>query len=168
MIRTDVFLRALLLVLAISFLNAMANAQEDKPIVNTLATSKFGGLPVLPSCATFAVQRGDPTKGASVLLIKTTSGCVIPWHWHTAPEELMFVSGTAKVEMPDSPAHSLTKGDFILLPSKHHHQFTCTASCLFFNSIEGTFDIHYIDKSGNEIPPEQALKKSTPAKKPAQ
>ena len=154
----------LLMILAVCVVLS-SNAQTDKPMVTTPATSKFGGLPVLPACATFAVDKGDPTKGPSILLIKATSGCIVPWHWHTATEQLMFVSGVAKIEMTDSPAHALNKGDFVMLPAKHHHQFTCTTNCLFFNSIEGAFDIHYIDKSGKEIPPEQALK--TPAKRPA-
>jgi quercetin dioxygenase-like cupin family protein len=144
-----------------------STAQGEKPVVATPATSKFGELPVLPSCATFAPQHGDPTKGAATILIKSTSGCVIPWHWHTAAEQLMFVSGTAKIEMEGSSAHTLNKGDFVLLPAKHHHQFTCTANCLFFNSIDDAFDIHYLDKAGNEIPPDQALKPSaTATKKP--
>jgi hypothetical protein len=67
--------------------------------------------------------------------------------------------------MQDTKPHALNKGDFVMLPAKHHHQFTCTTNCLFFNSIEGPFDIHYIDKAGKEIPPEQALKTASPAKK---
>lgn len=138
---------------------------SDKPMVKTAAAAKFGGLPVLPSCATFAVEKGDPMKEASILLIKATSGCKVPWHWHTANEQLMFVSGTGKVEMKDAQPHALAKGDFVLLPGKHHHQFTCVNSCLFFNSVEGAFDIHYVDKNGQEITPVEALK--TPAKKAA-
>jgi hypothetical protein len=35
----------------------VAIAQNDeKPMVKTAARAKFGGLPVLPSCATFAVE----------------------------------------------------------------------------------------------------------------
>jgi quercetin dioxygenase-like cupin family protein len=148
---------------------ALSVAQTDaKAVVKTAATSKFGGLPVLPSCATFAVEQGDPMKEASILLIKATSGCKVPWHWHTANEQLMFVSGSAKVEMKDAQPHALAKGDFVMLPGKHHHQFTCVSNCLFFNSVEGPFDIHYVDKNGQEITPVEALKtpsKKAPAKK---
>jgi len=150
----------LLFALLINGLAVTALAQVDKPMVTTPATAKFVGLPVLPACATFAVEKGDPMKGPSILLIKATSGCQIPWHWHTAAEQLMFVSGTGKIEMQDAQPHALHKGDFAMLPAKHHHQFTCTSSCLFFNAIDGAFDIHYIDKSGNEIPPDEALKDS--------
>jgi quercetin dioxygenase-like cupin family protein len=165
-LRTERF-RGLFLVILVGCTVTVAKAQADKPMVTTLATSKFGGLPVLPACATFAVEKGDPNKGPSILLIKATSGCVVPWHWHTAAEQLMFVSGVGKIEMQDGQPHALNKGDFALLPAQHHHQFTCTTNCLFFNSIEGAFDIHYIDKSGKEIPPEQSLKTASPAKTPA-
>jgi hypothetical protein len=36
--------------------------------------------------------------------------------------------------------------------------FRCTASCTFFITTDGAFDIHYVDASGNEIPVDQALK----------
>jgi quercetin dioxygenase-like cupin family protein len=115
---------------------------------------------------TFAVERGDPNKGPSTLLLKFKSGCVVPWHWHTANEQLMFVSGAGKAEMKGSPPQTLKSGDYVLLPSKHVHQFTCITSCLVFDVIDGAFDIHYVDKDGKEIPPVQVLK--TPAKaKPA-
>ena len=150
----------LLFALLSNCLAIVALAQVDQPMVRTAAKAKFGGLPVLPKCATFAVEKGDPMTGASILLIKATSGCVIPWHWHTASEQLMFVSGTGKIEMQGAHPHTLNKGDFALLPAKHHHQFTCTSSCLLFNAVDGAFDIHYIDKSGNEITLDDALKYS--------
>src|ERR1051326_1386651 len=60
------------------------------------------GMPGLPSCMTTAVESGDPSKGASVLLGKGSAGCLIPWHWHTPTERVMIVSATANVEMKDS------------------------------------------------------------------
>ena len=57
-------------------------------------------------------------------------------------------------------AETLGPGDTIYLPGKHHHQFTCVSSCTFYDVTEGTFDIHYVDKGGNEIKPEEAFKNS--------
>lgn len=143
---------------------ALSVAAQDKPGVTTAAGSKFGNLPGLPTCATLSVQRGDPTKGAAVILSKATAGCKVPWHWHTAAENLMIVSGKAKLEMRETAASSVGPGDYIYLPGKHQHEFTCTSACTFFIATEGAFDIHYVDKDGKEIPPDQAL---GPAKKPA-
>jgi len=112
-----------------------------------LSTTKFMSLPVLPACATFAAQRGDPMKGAAVLLLKLTTGCVIPWHWHTASESLMMVSGKGKVQMKPIDTHTLYPGDFLYLPGKEVHEFTCLSSCLLYDVTDGAFDIHYVKAS---------------------
>jgi len=144
---------------------AAGGMAQDKPMAQTAATAKFGGLPVLPSCMTFAVEKGDPTKGPSILLIKAASGCVVPWHWHTANEQLLFVSGSGKAQMKDDKPMPVKPGDFVYLPGKHVHTFTCVASCMMFDVVEGAFDIHYVDKEGKEVPPESVLKEGSPGKK---
>jgi mannose-6-phosphate isomerase-like protein (cupin superfamily) len=121
------------------------------------STAKFMKLPVLPQCASFAVQRGDPNAGPADLLLRAATGCKIPWHWHTATETLFFVSGRARVEMREGPSHVASAGDYIHLPAKHPHQFTCVARCELFLATSAAFDIHYIDAQGTEIKPEEAL-----------
>ena len=49
-------------------------------------------------------------------------------------------------------------GDYVNLPGKYVHQFTCVAACTFFIVPSAAFDIHYVDKSGKEISPDEALK----------
>ena len=158
------------LVLLAAVLAAPLTAQNsDQMSYAAVASTKFGALPVLPACMTFAAQRGDPTKGAAVLLLKAKSGCVIPWHWHTANENLMMVSGKGKAEMKSGGTHMMTAGDYMYLPSKQGHQFTCMTSCLLFDQTDAAFDIHYINADGKEITPEEALKpkaKPAAAKKP--
>ncbi len=124
------------------------------------ATSKFANLPGLPTCATLSVQRGDPSKGAATILLKAASGCSIPWHWHSANEQLFMISGRAKIEMKEGAPISFRPGDFAFLPGKHAHQFTCVAACTLFNLPDGVFDIHYVDGSGKEISSDEALKTS--------
>jgi quercetin dioxygenase-like cupin family protein len=128
------------------------------------AAAKFAALPGLPACSTLAVQNGDPSKGPALILVKAKAGCEIPWHWHTANESLMFVGGKAKVEMKNMAPSMVGGNDYIYLPAKQPHQFTCAAACTFFLSSDAKFDIHYVDAAGKEITPEQALK---PAAKPA-
>jgi quercetin dioxygenase-like cupin family protein len=151
--------------LLVAYVGTLA-AQDDKPVVAPVSASKFAPLPVLPSCATISVQRGDPSKGASSILLKAASGCKIPWHWHTAGEHIVFISGSGKMQMKDDAQPSAVKpGDYVFLPGKHTHEFTCTSNCLLFDMPEGAFDIHYVDKEGTEIPMEQALKKPAKATK---
>ena len=138
------------------------HAQEQMPH-HASAAVKFAPIAGLPPCLTGAVKRGDPSKESFVVLAKVTAGCKIPWHWHTATEELMVVAGRAKVEMREaerkeaSPA-TLGSGDYIHLPSKHVHQFTCQSVCKLFITSDRAFDIHYVDAAGKEIPQDEALK----------
>jgi quercetin dioxygenase-like cupin family protein len=132
-------------------------AQDQMPYA-AMASTKFMTLPMLLSCMTLSAQHGDPMKGAAILLIKFKSGCVVPWHWHTSNENLMMVSGKAKGEMKTGGSHPLAMGDYLFLPGKEAHRFSCITSCVLFDVIDGAFDIHYVDSEGKEISVEQALK----------
>ncbi len=139
-------------------LAAPMNAEEHTAHA-VASAAKFGPVPGLPGCAAAAPRSGDPGKGAFVVLAKANTGCKIPWHWHSGNEQLMIVSGRAKVETKDpAKATTLAEGDYINLPAKHAHQFTCQAACKFFIESDRAFDIHYVDKEGKEIPQEEALK----------
>ncbi|HWZ43501.1 MAG TPA: cupin domain-containing protein [Candidatus Saccharimonadales bacterium] len=158
-------LAAMMVLSAMAQNNANPN-DNTKAGVTTAAGAKLAVLPVFPACLTLSAQRGDPFKGPAVILIKMTPGCKVVWHWHSANESLLMISGKGKIEMKDEATTGgpVAPGDYVFLPGKHAHQFSCAAGCTFFDVTEGAFDIHYIDKDGKEIPPEQALK---PAKKPA-
>lgn len=159
-----------LLAIVWSLLTGMCLAQGggDQMSYASVSSTRFGPLPVLPSCMTLSPVHGDPGKGAATILAKATAGCVVPLHWHTANEQLMFIAGTSTLEMKGAAGHDMKGGDYVFLPAKQAHQFTCTATCVFYDVIDGAFDIHYIDRNGNEIPPGQVLKKqpkATPPKK---
>lgn len=159
------FMRTGLLTLPLLLLCLPLFAQ-DKMEYAGLKTSKFGGMPVLPACMTLAVQHGDPSKGPAIIAAKFTAGCKVPLHWHTAAESLVLVSGSGKAEMKDGPSQMVSPGDYVFMPAKHPHQFSCSTACVLYIMPDGAFDIHYIDKDGKEIPPEQAIK-SAPMKKMA-
>jgi quercetin dioxygenase-like cupin family protein len=144
---------------ALCFLACSATllAQDDQMVFAAAATSKFMNLPGLPTCASATVQNGDPSKGPAVLLVKAASGCTVPWHWHSANENLMIVSGRAKAEMKGGKAVDLKSGDYLKMPAKGVHQFTAVSAMMMFVATDGAFDIHYVDGSGNEITPDQAL-----------
>jgi quercetin dioxygenase-like cupin family protein len=155
--------------LLFGFTSALAGQDAGAMSYASPGTSKFVNLPVLPACMTVAVQRGDPSKGPAVLLLKFKPGCVVPWHWHTAGESLMVVSGTGKAEMKSGKPMAMKPGDFAYLPGKSIHQFTAVTNVMMFDLPDGTFDIHYVDASGNEIPPDKVLKSAAqaPVAKPA-
>jgi hypothetical protein len=121
-------------------------------------TLKFAPIPGLPSCASAAALRGDPRTGPAWVLLKLASGCRVPWHWHTANETLLIISGRGTLAMKDGPPLQFVPGAYASLPSHHAHQASCSRACLFFNSADGAFDIHYADANGEEISADQALK----------
>ena len=138
---------------------AVAQDMSDKPVVSKASTQKYAALPGVPDCLTLAVLRGDPGKGASVVEMKFTPGCIVPWHWHTFAESAIPLSGLLEVSMKDAKPAILTNGDFGYLPAKHVHQAKCSGSkpCTAVFLIDGAFDIHYVDKSGAEIPADKAI-----------
>lgn len=129
------------------------------------AEMKFVTIPGLPTCAHGSVQNGDPTKGAFILYAKVAAKCSIPWHWHTANEHLMIVTGSAHVAMKGGKALTLHAGGFAMLPSRHVHEFRSETPSSFYLYSDGAFDIHYVDAQEKELSPADALKalKETPA-----
>jgi quercetin dioxygenase-like cupin family protein len=123
-----------------------------------IADMKFVNVPGLPTCASASVQNGDPSKGPSFILAKTPAGCSIPWHWHTPNEHLMMVSGSARLDMKDGKSLTLQGGGFAVMPAREVHQFRCLTACMLYIYSDVAFDIHYVDKSGNEITPVDAMK----------
>lgn len=147
---------------------AQLAAQEaaEKPIVTAVAAAKFGPIPNAPECFTVAVERGDPTKGPSVILARFAPGCVAPFHWHSPSETVMVVSGSLQATMKGEKPFVAHDGDFLYMPPKHVHRATCLSSapCIVFLASDAAFDIHWVDDAGQEIPLETALKNMKPAK----
>lgn len=138
---------------------ALLVAQADNGMAyGTPSKSKFVNMPNLPNCVKVAVERGDPSKGPSVLLLKFEPGCTIPWHWHTAGETLIIVKGTGTMQMKDGQPTPAGVGDFVYLPGKMVHTFRSKTPVLLYDLPDGAFDIHYVDKSGGEISFGDAIK----------
>ena len=164
-------LSMLLIVFAASIIvlaRLAAQGTEEKQIVAAAATAKFGAIPNAPGCFTVAVERGDPTKGPSVILARFAPGCVAPFHWHTPSETVMVVSGSLQIQMKGDSAFVAHHGDFVYLPAHHVHRATClgSAPCMVFLTSDAAFDIHWVDAAGQEVPLETAMKGVKSAKTP--
>jgi hypothetical protein len=138
--------------------NNMQQEQGPNTVVEAPASVPLGYLPILPACAQAAPVHGDPGQGPTMLYARAGANCVIPWHWHTPNEQVIMVSGNAKLEMKEGGTRMLKPGSYAYLQSRHVHQFTCMTGCGLYIYSDTKFDLHYVDKSGNEIPPEQAYK----------
>ncbi len=152
-----------LTVLFLLVLCASVALAQDQPEFKPAAGNQVQSLPNFPTCAKAAPVHGDPSKGAAVIYAKFPAGCGVPTHWHSANERLIAISGTMRMEHQGGKPETAQKGEFIFMPAKHQHSATCTTACEFYIVTDGPFDIHYVDASGKEIPPDQALA----AKKPA-
>jgi quercetin dioxygenase-like cupin family protein len=123
---------------------AALGADDPAGDIKPLASVKFAPDPDV-KCLSSAVETGDPNKGRSTLILKAPSGCVVPWHSHTAEEQLIVITGNVKSEMLDHEPARLGPGGFAVMGSRMPHQFTCLArpGCLMFVAFDGPYDIFW-------------------------
>jgi hypothetical protein len=97
------------------------------------------------ACLQSALETGNPQAGPSTVILKAPSGCVVPWHWHTAQEQLMVVAGEVMAEMTDHAPTLLGPGGFAMMPGRMAHQFTCQGAqeCVMFVTFDGAYDIKW-------------------------
>jgi len=146
----------LLVALVLIVGSALAQQLAQHPVVNP-QQAKLASSPSVPDCYSFAVVQGDAKGSSSVTLVKVSSGCTVPAHWHSANERATYTSGTAEVQLKGEQPQSVSAGMFMYIPANHVHQFTCKDSCAFYRAMDGPVDIHYVDAAGNEVPAATAL-----------
>jgi quercetin dioxygenase-like cupin family protein len=97
------------------------------------------------ACLASALETGNPSSGPSTFILKAPPGCVVPWHWHTAQEQLMVVSGDVMAEMTGRAPTPLGPGGFAVMAGNMAHQFTCQGrdSCVMFVTFDGAYDIKW-------------------------
>jgi quercetin dioxygenase-like cupin family protein len=97
-------------------------------------------------CLLSAVEAGNPATGPSTIILKAPPNCLVPWHYHTAEEQLIVTEGSVRTEMDGMPAHSLGPGGFATMPSKAKHQFSCQSktACVMFVTFDRTYDIFWV------------------------
>jgi len=157
----------LVLLVALAVLGGMVPTHaEDTEQMVMLDPQKleFTEIPDMPACASAAILRGNPRYGAAWVLLKLASGCEVPWHWHSANETLLVISGRGTVSMKDGGALRFAPGAYASLPSHHAHKASCSRTCLLFNSADAAFDINYVDANGEKISAKEALKPSSTVK----
>ena len=135
---------------------AAAHAAEHSGHVLVLADKVQWGPapPFLPAGAEIAVLEGNPSeKGPVTLRLRFPANYTIPPHWHSMFERVTVLSGALNVGMGDkvdrAASQKLEPGGFVSLPSKMHH-FAWTATPTIVQiSLDGPFDIFYINPADN-------------------
>jgi quercetin dioxygenase-like cupin family protein len=97
-------------------------------------------------CLVSALENGDPAKGASTFILKAPPGCLVPWHYHTAEEQLIVTAGTVETGMDGMAARRLGPGGFAMMPGKAKHQFSCQSKtpCVMFVTFDRKYDIFWV------------------------
>ena len=123
-----------------------ATLAEDKPTgtIKPLSSVKFSPDDDV-KCLLSAVETGDPTTGRSTSILKASPGCVVPWHFHTAEEQLIIISGTVLAEMTDHQPTRLGPGGFAMMGGRMPHQLTCQgkSACLMIVAFDRAYDIYW-------------------------
>ncbi len=125
--------------------NGTAFAEDaGKGAIRALSSVKFQPDQDV-KCLLSAVETGDPATGRSTLILKASPGCVVPWHFHTAEEQLTVISGNVLAEMSDHKPTRLGPGGFAVMAGRMPHQFTCQgrSPCLMFVAFDGAYDIYW-------------------------
>jgi quercetin dioxygenase-like cupin family protein len=97
-------------------------------------------------CLLSAVETGNPATGSSTIILKSPPNCLVPWHYHTATEQLIVVQGSVQTEMEGMSPRPLGPGGFAMMPSKAKHQFSCQSktACVMFVTFDRTYDIFWV------------------------
>jgi hypothetical protein len=97
------------------------------------------------SCLRSALETGSPLAGPSTWILKAQIGCVVPWHYHTAQEQLIVVAGEVKAEMTGYQPNLLGPGGFAMMEGGMAHQFTCQGreACVMFVIFDRAYDIKW-------------------------
>lgn len=150
--------------LAFALATTPAIAQEAAPALTIVHPSDahFQAVPNVAPCNTMMSLRGNLAKEASTFITKMTPGCVAPWHWHSATEEIIVLQGTAKMQMNSIKEMPmvLPTGAYSQLTRLHLHRFKCEKGpdCIMIVVADRAFDLHWVDKNRKEISFDEALK----------
>lgn len=100
-------------------------------------------------CLSSATENGDPATGASTFILKAPPDCLVPWHYHTAEEQLIVVQGDVLTEMEGMTSRVLGPGGFAMMPSKAKHQFACKSKtdCVMFVTFDWIYDIVWVKEN---------------------
>jgi quercetin dioxygenase-like cupin family protein len=139
---------------AMFILAAIAAAQTTKPgVVTALSNVKWEADD--SKCLSSATENGDPATGPSTLILKAAPKCDVPWHYHTAEEQLIVTQGAVLTEMEGMPAATLDAGGFAMMPGKVKHRFSCqsTTGCILFVTFDRKYDIVWVKDDSHSAKP---------------
>lgn len=120
-----------------------AFAQENNKTV-IIELSNFNWKPIdrVPKGAEFTVLNGNPSEGASEMMIKLPSGYAFPRHYHSNREVLLLSKGDLTYIFDNGKKLDLKTNSYINVPRHTTHSLTChQEACLIYAKFEKPFDL---------------------------
>jgi quercetin dioxygenase-like cupin family protein len=135
--------RLVLLLATAAILNQAQSAGHG--VVRPLSEVKFEPDDDV-KCLQSAVETGDPAKGPSSILLKAPPNCLVPWHYHTAQEQLLVIQGSVRTEMEGMAPGALGPGGFAMMPGHAKHRFSCQSKtpCVMLVTFDRVYDIFWV------------------------
>ena len=149
------------LAIGLAFAAGPVFAQSTHVLVPTNKVQWGPAPPVLPAGAQLAVLEGNPAeKGLLTLRLRLPANYNLPPHWHSTTERVTVLSGSLHVGMGDKldrkGSQTLEPGGFASLPPKMHHFAWTDKATVVQISLEGPFDLFYVNPADNpQKPPTQ-------------
>ena len=137
---------ALLFVIGLSFTPALTQQPAgEQAITRTHDDPKLEWSPcppIFPKGCEVTVLRGDPSKGASDVFLRTPANYSLPLHWHTSPEHMILVTGELHVTYEGQKPSVLKAGSYAYGPAKAKHEARCANAgpCVLFIAFESPID----------------------------
>jgi quercetin dioxygenase-like cupin family protein len=124
---------------------SLSSQEQRHGVVRPLSDVKFQPDDDV-KCLDSTLENGDPAKGASTFILRAAPNCLVPWHYHTAEEQLIVVSGDVEAGMGGVSPRVLQAGGFAMMPGKEKHWFSCKskAGCLMFVTFDRAYDIFWV------------------------
>jgi mannose-6-phosphate isomerase-like protein (cupin superfamily) len=96
-------------------------------------------------CLSSALETGDPATGPATFILKAPPGCVVPWHFHTAREQVIVIRGRLEMQMTDHDKSQLGPGGFAVMQTRVAHRFACRGKtpCLMIVAFDDSYDIFW-------------------------
>ena len=103
-----------------------------------------------------SILRVDPKTNATQLLIRTPKKMHVPMHWHSTNETHTMIKGTAVFEH-EGKREKLGPGGFSYIPAKMQHQAWASEGSVVFITVDGAWDVNWVDKPPSKTDLGQAL-----------
>jgi hypothetical protein len=152
--RTRALVTALTVLVLTPAFAGQAAAQDGHVLVPAEQVKWGPAPPALPAGAEISVLEGNPAESGSITLrLRFPANYAIPAHWHSMTERVTVLSGTLEVgmgKMLDRKAsQALHAGGFVSLPARMPHFVWTTTPTVVQVSLEGPFDIFYVNPADN-------------------